>query len=311
MRRAEVRARHTGQFAEPDAVPMTSDTFATADPSPNARRHISSGLVPILGLFFILITGVWADGGGWAVVRESPGSLFSFTAWREIISASENSIKILAYGGGLSLILAALFARYVAKLGFDDVRHAALMGARGSLLPMAILSLAWSLKAACDALQTGPFLVAAVGDSVPATMFPAIVFVIAGITSFATGTSYGTMAILMPTAVPIAYALEGNTYGLITMITLGSILDGAIFGDHCSPVSDTTIMSSISSSCDHMHHVRTQMPYSVTVASLALVCGYLPAGLGMPSWLGIVIGVAVMATGFYFLKRTPDAPEEA
>jgi Na+/H+ antiporter NhaC len=142
-------------------------------------------------------------------------------------------------------------------------------------------------------------------------MFPAIVFVIASLTSFATGTSYGTMAILMPTAVPIAYALEGETYGLITMITLGSILDGAIFGDHCSPVSDTTIMSSISSSCDHMHHVRTQMPYSLTVAAMALVCGYLPAGLGMPSWIGIAVAVALMAVGFYYLPRSnPETGRE-
>lgn len=309
MRRAEARTRQTGQFAEPDAVPMTSDTFATADPSPNARRHIASGLTPIAGLFVILIAGVWLDGGGWAAVQADAGALFRFASWREIISASENSIKILAYGSAASLILAALFARFAARLPFNDIRHAALMGARGSLLPMTILSLAWSLKAACDALQTGPFLVAAVGDSVPPHLFPAIVFIIASLTSFATGTSYGTMAILMPTAVPIAYALEGESYGLITMITLGSILDGAIFGDHCSPVSDTTIMSSISSSCDHLHHVRTQMPYSVVVAWFALSCGYLPAGLGMPSWAGILAAAGLMAVGFYFLKRTPDRAE--
>jgi Na+/H+ antiporter NhaC len=306
MRRAEMRARLTGEHSEPDAVPMTSDTFSTADPLPEARKHISSGLVPIGALFLILIGGVWIDGGGWEALRANPFAMLSFASWRDVISGSENSIKILAYSSAASVLLAGLFARFAGGLSFNDIRHAALAGARGSLLPMTILALAWSLKEACNALQTGSFLVAAIGDSIPPTLFPAIVFVIASLTSFATGTSYGTMAILMPTAVPIAYALEGDTYGLITMITLGSILDGAIFGDHCSPVSDTTIMSSISSSCDHMHHVRTQMPYSLTVALLALGCGYIPAGFGVPSWVGLLIAAGLIAGLFYFLKRTNE-----
>jgi Na+/H+ antiporter NhaC len=308
MRRAEDRARRTGQVAEPDAVPMTSATFASAEPSPQARVRISAGLLPIGTLFAILIGGVWLDGGGWAVLEADPAAPLKFSAWKEIISASENSIKILAYGSAVSLLIAALCARYIARLDSVTIRTAALAGARSSLLPVTILTLAWSLKAACDALQTGPFLVHAVGEAVPPQVFPAIVFLIASMTSFATGTSYGTMAILMPTAVPIAYALDDQHYGLITMITLGSILDGAIFGDHCSPVSDTTIMSSISSSCDHMHHVRTQLPYSMVVALLALLCGYLPAGLGAPSWSGILAATILMAAGFYFMPKTVNTP---
>jgi Na+/H+ antiporter NhaC len=92
------------------------------------------------------------------------------------------------------------------------------------------------------------------------------------------------------------------------MITFGSILDGAIFGDHCSPISDTTIMSSISSSSDHMHHVRTQLPYSLTVGTLALVCGYLPAGFGMPSWLGFVAAIAIIIGGFSLLSIRNRVP---
>lgn len=307
MRRAEARARRKGEVAAPDAVPMTSETFSRADPSPQARVRIFAGIVPIGVLFAILIGGVWLDGGGWVALQADALAFVKWAAWREIITASENSIKILAYGSVASLLIAALCARYIAGLDSITIRRAALSGARSSLLPVTILSLAWSLKASCDALQTGPFLVYAVGDSVPPQMFPAIVFVIAAMTSFATGTSYGTMAILMPTAVPIALALEDGSYGLITIITLGSILDGAIFGDHCSPVSDTTIMSSISSSCDHMHHVRTQMPYSIVVAVLALVCGYLPAGLGMPPWAGFLAATVLLVGLFTVLPRTANA----
>jgi len=134
-------------------------------------------------------------------------------------------------------------------------------------------------------------------------LFPALLFIVASLTSFATGTSWGTMAILIPTAIPIAFQLDGGSYGLVTMICLGAILDGAIFGDHCSPISDTTIMSSISSSCDHIHHVRTQIPYSLTVAGLALVFGYIPAALGVPSWIGILTSIGVILLLFTWLKK--------
>ena len=135
-------------------------------------------------------------------------------------------------------------------------------------------------------------------------------FIVGAIVSFSTGTSYGTMAILIPTAVPVAMELDGG-YGLITMISIGAVLDGAIFGDHCSPISDTTIMSSIGSGCDHVHHVRTQLPYSITVALIALCAGYLPAAAGVPPWIGVAAGAAVSGMLFWFLKyfRRSDKPE--
>jgi Na+/H+ antiporter NhaC len=111
------------------------------------------------------------------------------------------------------------------------------------------------------------------------------------------------MAIIIPTSVPIAFALDGDTYGLTTIITLGAVLDGAIFGDHCSPISDTTIISSIASRCDHIQHVRTQMPYSIFVAVLALFCGYIPAGLGLSPLLSFTIATMAMVIVFLALPR--------
>jgi Na+/H+ antiporter NhaC len=133
-----------------------------------------------------------------------------------------------------------------------------------------------------------------------------LVFVVAGLTSFATGTSWGTMAILIPTAIPVAFELDGHAYGPVTVISIAAILDGAIFGDHCSPISDTTIMSSTASACDHLAHVRTQLPYSVVVAGIALAIGYLPAAMGAPFWAGILGGAAVsglLFAGLWALKR--------
>ncbi len=176
-------------------------------------------------------------------------------------------------------------------------------GTRKCLLPCLILISAWSLKNCCDSLNTDRFLTNLLSGNVPALIFPALVFLVAAVTSFATGTSWGTMAIIIPTAVPIAFALDGQTYGLITTITLGAVLDGAIFGDHCSPISDTTVISSIASRCDHIQHVRTQMPYSLFVAALALVCGYIPAGLGLAPRLSFTIAITAMLIVFLSLPR--------
>ena len=163
--------------------------------------------------------------------------------------------------------------------------------------------LAWSLKNCCDSLKTGEFLATVLGDRVPSHLFPPILFVVASLTSFATGTSYGTMAILIPTAIPIAFTIDGNTYGLTTMISLGAVLDGAIFGDHCSPISDTTIMSSIASSCDLVQHVRTQLPYSLVVAAIALMLAYVPSSLGLNARWGLVLGVLGIAMVLLAIKR--------
>jgi Na+/H+ antiporter NhaC len=176
-------------------------------------------------------------------------------------------------------------------------------GIKKSILPCLILIFAWSLKNCCDSLSTGLYLTNLLSGNVPPLIFPAIVFFIASATSFATGTSWGTMAIIIPTAVPIAFALDGHTYGLITVITLGAVLDGAIFGDHCSPISDTTIISSIASRCNHIQHVRTQMPYSIFVAVIALVCGYIPAGLGVSPLLSFTMAITVMVIVFLILPR--------
>jgi Na+/H+ antiporter NhaC len=169
------------------------------------------------------------------------------------------------------------------------------VGFRAAAIPVAVLLLAWSLQTACDELHTGRFLADLLAERLSPQTFPAIVFVVASLAAFATGTSWGTMAILIPTALPVAFELDGGAYGLVTIITAAAVLDGAIFGDHCSPISDTTIMSSAASACDHLAHVRTQLPYSVVVALIALATGYLPAGLGAAPWLSLTGGAVLVA----------------
>lgn len=302
MRKAQKRASEEGKVIADDATPMTSRSFGSVEAHKEAQVSGWTAVLPFVGLFGYLIIGLWLDGGGAAKFSESATSFFSFSVWREVISASENNILILAYGAGVGLGVACLAGLFISKVSFSTLLVGLKSGAKAAILPCVILVMAWSLKGACDDLKTGQFLVATIGKTVSPLWFPAVVFIVAGLTSFATGTSWGTMAILIPTCFPIAYELDGGSYGLVTMICLGAVLDGAIFGDHCSPISDTTIMSSIASSCDHIHHVRTQLPYSLTVAGIALVFGYLPAAFGVSSLVSLGIGVIVIVGLFFGLR---------
>jgi Na+/H+ antiporter NhaC len=303
MRTAQTRARTSGSLAAPDARPVTSKSFSRALPHDHARVAARTALIPLLGLFIFLLGALWVDGGGMSELEQGAQRILNPRIWRDVLGRASNNIFILALASGVGLLLALATSRLQAGLPWRLIGRTLLAGFRASLLPMAILVLAWSLKGTCDALQTGVFLVDAVGEVLSPLWFPALLFVIASLTAIATGTSWGTMAILIPTGIPIAFQLDGGSYGLTTMMSLGAVLDGAILGDHCSPISDTTIMSSISSSCDHIHHVRTQIPYSLTVGGLAIVCGYLPAASGLPSWAGMLIATGVIVALFGFIRR--------
>ena len=293
MRRAQRRARETGNVSEHDAKVMGG--IKVHSDFEKLNMQILSAFIPLILLFGLILGGLWIDGKG-------SGSFFSLIAWRDALS-NANNVKILASASIISFVAAIICAGIFSKMSLSEIGSAAIGGLSGALLPIAIILCAWGIKASCDKLMTGPYIASLLSDVVSPLWFPALVFIVASLTSFATGTSWGTMAILIPTAIPVAYVLDGSTYGITTIICLGAVLDGAIFGDHCSPISDTTILSAIVSSCDPMHHVRTQMPYALTVAVIALICGYLPAALGLPSYLGILIGLGVIVLLYYLLTR--------
>ncbi len=289
----------------PDENNQASQSQNISDSSPpDAARQSSraiNALAPLGGLVLFHITGLWFDGGGPARLREG-GSLLSLLYWRDVISAAENTHLILDYAALFGLALALLCSQLFGSLRMPVIINCFKRGIRRAMIPFVILILAWSLKSCCDSLKTGSFITTILAGRVSPHWFPPAVFLVASVTSFATGTSYGTMAILIPTAIPVAFALDGNSYGLTTMISVGAVLDGAIFGDHCSPISDTTIMSSIASSCDLIDHVRTQLPYSLFVAGLALLFAYLPSAFGLaPGW-SFVLAILVMGCFFVILS---------
>ena len=324
MRKASIRARETGAVSAPNAKILGDAAAFTS--APNVVMQPLSAILPLVTLFTILLSGLWltavwvrGEGSGfifspaaWQAVlakinaegREL-GFILSLSAWRNVLTTLKTVqiLRMLACAACGSLFVAILCARGLSKLQLPDIRTAVLAGLKGSLVPLGILLFVWGLKTGCKRLETGQFLALILEGKVPALVFPMLVFATGAACSFATGSSWSTMAILIPTAIPVAYAMDGNTYGLTTLICLGATLDGAIFGDHCSPISDTTVFSAIASSCDALHHVRTQLPYAITVAFIALVCGYFLAALGLFSPLCILAGTGVIALLFFGICR--------
>ena len=332
MRKASIRARETGAVSAPNAKILGDAAAFTS--APNVVMQPLSAILPLVTLFTILLSGLWltavwvrGEGSGfifspaaWQAVlakinaegREL-GFILSLSAWRNVLTTLKTVqiLRMLACAACGSLFVAILCARGLSKLQLPDIRTAVLAGLKGSLVPLGILLLVWGLKTGCKRLETGQFLALILEGKVPALVFPMLVFATGAACSFATGSSWSTMAILIPTAIPVAYAMDGDTYGLTTLICLGATLDGAIFGDHCSPISDTTVFSAIASSCDALHHVRTQLPYAITVAFIALVCGYFLAALGLFSPLCILVGTGVIALLFFGICRLRGEAEAA
>ena len=147
-----------------------------------------------------------------------------------------------------------------------------------------------------EKLYAGPFVAEIVEGTIPAWALSSLTFILAALMAFATGTSWGTMAILFPIVIPVA-AMHAGAPGFepILLGTSSAVLAGAVFGDHCSPISDTTVLSSIASASDHVDHTRTQAPYAIACGVASIVFGYIPYGLGAPAWVLVPAGVAALA----------------
>ncbi|MBV35013.1 MAG: sodium:proton antiporter [Rickettsiales bacterium] len=166
----------------------------------------------------------------------------------------------------LSTLLALGLLRYDAKMPTKELMTESFKGL-GNLLPLVTLVLlAFALSSVMGELKTGEFVAQAVGDFIPLWLIPALIFVLAGFISFTTGTSWGTFGILIPIAIPLALAL-----GISPSLVLGAVLGGAVFGDHASPISDTTVISSLAAGCDLLDHVKTQLPYAMTAGGISIV----------------------------------------
>jgi Na+/H+ antiporter NhaC len=303
MHTAAVRAYETGHVSNPEttsSVMNQENSFML--PKEDREYSIYNAIIPILVLIVVSIVGFYINGKASLegdVLKAVEANPFSFASLRDCFGAADASIVI--FEAALLSSLVAIGMGLQQKI-FDlhEAIETWVFGVKALVITAVILILAWSLSAIMKELGTATYLVTILSDSTPQFILPTIIFVLGSIISFSTGTSYGTMGILMPLTIPLANAvgihtgLEGNELSTYTILNVGAVLTGAIFGDHCSPISDTTILSSMASSCNHMDHVSTQLYYALFVGVVAILFGFLPAAFGVPVYILLPLGLLVV-----------------
>jgi Na+/H+ antiporter NhaC len=313
MYRAEKRARETGKVlgdeAKVDAAAKDGDELKPPEGTP---RRAFNAVIPVVVLVGSVLAGLYVTGANVAGY-DAP--------LRDIIGEAD-SYAALMWGSLLGVLAAAVLSLGQRILTLEQTVEAWYSGLKSMLFAMIILVLAWSLSSITEVLHTADYLTSILGETLPAGTVPSIVFVLAAATAFATGSSWGTMGILMPLVVPLAWAvlvannMDDPTHYHIIYSSVSCVLAGSVWGDHCSPISDTTILSSMASGCDHIEHVRTQLPYAMSVGLVALFLGTLPAGFGMPWWVGLLVGAALLSLALRLFGKPveiarPDLEEEA
>ncbi|HBJ34770.1 MAG TPA: hypothetical protein DDZ51_08405, partial [Planctomycetaceae bacterium] len=288
--------------------------FGTTDPSaetePLPERLGWAAVIPVLACVFAVITSLYLSGRG-AVDEQMTG----FLRIAGTVISNGDSYQSLIHGGAVGLLLAMILHRVLGAVSHRRVLWGALRGALQMLPAMVILWLAWALSAQTgeDKLDTGGYLASRLSEQVSPLFLPTAVFLVAGAVAFSTGTSWGTIAILTPLSIELSLRIGAGSsaeladpFGPVCVATVGSVLAGAIFGDHCSPLSDTTILSSRASGCDHLVHVRTQMPYALSVGLITILLGTLPAAWGISPYVCLALGTIAIVAMVMIVGKRPD-----
>ncbi len=263
MREAERRIREEGKLLRDGAEPMMSSDVSMLAAKEGVPRRAVNLLLPIIAMVATVPLVLWLTGEGEAQATNLDRML-----------AGSGSDAVL-WGVIVGILLASVMYRAQGIMTFREVTNYTIKGIQGLTPVVIVLALAFAIAGTQQALGTGVWLAQVAEEGVNPGFVPAIIFVLACIMAFSTGTSWGTFAIMIPIVVPMAELLD-----LHLGLTLAAALGGGIFGDHCSPISDSTIVASMASATDHIDHVRTQLPYALLAASGALVL-FLGAGFMM------------------------------
>jgi Na+/H+ antiporter NhaC len=307
MYRAERRARTTGKVSSDSAVPLSNIDSENVQPAPGVTPHWLNGIIPVSVVIAVTFFGLWRTGTA-ALAEAGVEDAGFFAALKE-----SDSFKALLWGSFSGCLAAGVLAITRRLLSLAETMSSWVNGIRSMLMAIIILVLAWCIGTVCTELQTADYLVHSLSGVLSPRFLPLIIFLLAMGISFSTGTSWGTMSILIPIVIPLVYGtaraagLEGSAFERVLLASIAAILSGAVFGDHCSPISDTTIMSSMSSSADHIDHVKTQLPYALTAGGVSLVFGYLTVAIGLHPVLSIAVSIAVLLLILRIFGRPVDA----
>ena len=314
MRKAELECRRGGlNLTSNEDVDKELSKHDELEPLPGVKLSVWNAIIPIgaliLGaLFAFYYSGYTTIMGGEdsAVIQLMQNSPASFDAIKEAFSNADASVALFqsAFFAGLVAIIMGVAKKIFTLSEALDIW---VDGMKTLIITGVILICAWSLSSVIKELGTAKYLIQLLSGSLPPFILPSLIFVLGAIISFATGTSYGTMGILMPLAIPLAYSINPDMSYVI--VATSAVLTGAIFGDHCSPISDTTILSSMGAGCNHIDHVRTQMPYAIFVAVITIVFGYIPAGFGLPVYVVLPIAFVAMFIGIQIFGKSVEVED--
>ena len=316
MYKAEVNARKgiKNKEVKSHSKEQIDEVINELEPKEGVKLSIWNAIIPVGSLILFSLIAFYYSGYSTimagddtalkAIINESP---FGFTAIQQTFSNADASIALFQSALISSIITIALA---VGKKIFtlSEAIENWIEGMKGLVITGVILLLAWSLSSVTKEVGTAQYLVDILSNTLPAFILPSIIFILGSVIAFATGTAYGTMGILMPLAIPLSHTISGGDMNLV-IISTSAVLTGAIFGDHCSPISDTTILSSTGAGCNHIDHVKTQIFYAIFVGVVAILFGYIPAGLGLNVWITLLMGVAVITIFLMVVGKRVDRDE--
>jgi Na+/H+ antiporter NhaC len=300
------RARDFGPMYHAEITSRKSDISEGKEHEVETEFEAKEGIEPrafnaVIPIFVVIvgtIVGMWYTG----VNATEAGTLDSVGFLRKlsIIIGNSDSFISLVWASFAGVVMALILTVSQKLLTLEETVQSGMGGFKSMIPAMIILILAWSLAGITEDLHTAQFLQGLWSPAISPVFIPAVVFVLSALVSFSTGSSWGTMAILYPLLLPASYTIAveaGMSHDeamLIFYNVVSVILAGSVFGDHCSPISDTTILSSLATSCNHIEHVKTQMPYALTVGAVAILFGSIPAAMGVSSWFTFPVGIAVL-----------------
>lgn len=296
MFHSEKRAYEKNQLTAPDALPLSNFEDPALKPAKNIPLKWYNGMIPILTIIFITVIGLVLSGLEKIDINAMDHQI-SFIRKISLVVGASNSFNVLlwaSFGGTIIAIIMTLSQRL---LNLHQTIEAWIAGIKAMVPAALILSSAWAIGNICSEVKTADYVIQLSHQYISVHFLPSIIFITAALISFSTGTSWGTMAILLPITIPLSHQLanvhrlDAGHHYTILLVSFTSVLAGATFGDHCSPISDTTIMSSMAAGSDHIDHVRTQLPYAITVALMSIVFGYIPAGFDIPAIVSIAMGI--------------------
>ena len=314
MLKVEAKARNSGSTRD-DSATNADRIEAKNGVVPQGRNGLLPLVVMIFGTAFLIYylgaTSIAADAAAGGAEAIAALKTSGFDYMRHVLGASDSTYAI--YLGSLSaFILAIIMSLRPKHLSVKEIAQVTTQGVRVLFKDaIMVLLMAWGIGKICEDIGTAHFLVACFYDIMSPLWLPVILFASACLIAFATGSSWTTMAILQPNVVLLAYQLGeqvdigGHT---LLVLSIGAVLEGAIFGDHCSPISDTTVLSSTASHCRHIEHVRTQAPYAIVTAIVAITCAYLPVALwGASPFVCLAAGMLALLLIVRFVgKRAKD-----